>query len=142
MPGIKDWLRKAAGDLKLATKAVGDDETLDPAVYLTHQCVEKALKAFFVLFGKTIPRTHDLEVLLYDCAKIDQEFLLLQNECGFLSPYNIVVFTKDEFDKYVHDATSDTYEIKTKGKVLYARGVGTSDGLSSAVESDNPVVPA
>lgn len=61
---------------------------------------------------------------------------------GLRIPHNIVVFTKDEFDKYVHDATSDTYEIKTKGKVLYARGVGTSDGLSSAVESDDPVVPA
>lgn len=35
MPGIKDWLRKSLGDVKLATKAIGDDETLDPAIYLT-----------------------------------------------------------------------------------------------------------
>jgi HEPN domain-containing protein len=87
MPGTKDWLKKASSDLKLAKKAVGDDETLDPAVYLTHQCSEKSLKTFFVLVGKAIPRTHDLGVLLEGCASLDREFILLQNECKLLDPY-------------------------------------------------------
>jgi hypothetical protein len=43
MPGVKDWLKKSSGDLKLATKSLGDDETLDPAVYLTHQDLIDAL---------------------------------------------------------------------------------------------------
>jgi HEPN domain-containing protein len=87
MPGIKDWLKKSSGDLKLATKSIGDDETLDPAVYLTHQCAEKSLKTFFVFIGKTIPKTHDLGMLLDDCTKFDWEFMLLQNECKSLDPY-------------------------------------------------------
>ncbi len=49
------WLKDASGDLKLAKKAIEDDETLDPAVYLTHQYAEKSLKAFFVFIGKSIP---------------------------------------------------------------------------------------
>jgi len=40
---------------------------------------------------------------------------------GLGIPKNIVVFTKEEFDKYAHDPSSSTYEIKTRGKILYAR---------------------
>lgn len=87
MPEIKDWLKKSSGDLKLATKSVGDEETLDPAVYLTHQCAEKSLKTFFVFMGKTIPKTHDLSMLLDDCTRFDWEFMLLQKECMCLDPY-------------------------------------------------------
>jgi HEPN domain-containing protein len=87
MPGVKDWLRKSSADLKLATKSVGDDETLDPAVYLTHQCAEKSLKAFFVSLGKIIPKTHDLGVLFDDCTKLDVEFILIQKACKCLDPY-------------------------------------------------------
>jgi HEPN domain-containing protein len=87
MPGIKDWLRKSSADLKLATKSISDDETLDPAVYLTHQSAEKSLKTFFVFLGKTIPKTHDLGMLLDDCTKFDVEFVLLQKACKYLDPY-------------------------------------------------------
>lgn len=87
MPGVKDWINKALADLKLATKSVGDDETLDPAVYLTHQCAEKSLKTFLVFIGKKIPKTHDLSVLLEDCIKFDSAFVLLQRECKALDPY-------------------------------------------------------
>ena len=87
MPGLNDWLRKASGDLKLATKSIGDDETLDPAVYLTHQSAEKSLKTFFVFAGKTIPKTHDLGMLLDGCTIFDWEFMLLQHECKTLDLY-------------------------------------------------------
>lgn len=39
---------------------------------------------------------------------------------GLSIPKNVSVFTKDEFDKYSQDPTSSTFEIKTRGKVLYA----------------------
>lgn len=87
MPGIKDWLRKSSADLKLASKAVGDDETLDPAVYLTHQCAEKALKAFLIPTGTKITKTHYLGVLLDECAKFDAEFAWLKKKCQILDPY-------------------------------------------------------
>lgn len=87
MAGLKDWIRKASSDLKLATKSVGDDETLDPAVYLTHQCAEKSLKTFFVFTGNKIPKTHDLDILLDDCVRLDWTFMMLQTECKTLDPY-------------------------------------------------------
>ncbi|MFH1831671.1 MAG: nucleotidyltransferase domain-containing protein [bacterium] len=40
---------------------------------------------------------------------------------GLKIPKNVIVFTKEEFDKYAQDPSSSTYEIKTKGKVIYAR---------------------
>ncbi len=89
MPGFKDWLRKASGDLKLAMKSPGNDETLDSAIYLTHQCAEKSLKAFFVSKGMVIPRVHDLIVLLNHCVKLDKEFVLLQKACISLDSYGI-----------------------------------------------------
>lgn len=87
MPGIKDWLKKASSDLKLAKKSIGDDETLDPAVYLTHQCAEKSLKTFLVFVGEVIPKTHDLSLLLNGCIKVDSEFILIERECKALDLY-------------------------------------------------------
>ncbi len=98
MPGLKDWLRKAASDLKLASKAIGDDETLDPAVYLTHQSVEKSLKAFFIFTRRIVPKTHDLESLCADCIMLDNEFLLMQKDCILLNPYGFNArYPKDGF---------------------------------------------
>jgi len=37
-------------------------------------------------------------------------------------PKNVSVFTKQEFDTFSQDTTSLTYEIKTRGKKVYARG--------------------
>lgn len=36
-------------------------------------------------------------------------------------PKNVVVFTKQEFDMSCQDATSLTYEVKNRGKRVYAR---------------------
>ena len=37
-------------------------------------------------------------------------------------PTNIGIFTKQEFDTYSQDVNSLTYEVKNKGKIVYARG--------------------
>lgn len=36
-------------------------------------------------------------------------------------PTNVTVFTKQEFDKFSQDATSLSYEVKNRGKILYAQ---------------------
>lgn len=36
-------------------------------------------------------------------------------------PTNITIFTQQEFDTFTQDETSLTYEIKNRGKILYAR---------------------
>ncbi len=41
---------------------------------------------------------------------------------GLKIPKNVIVFTKQEFEKSAKDAMSLGYEVKKRGKVLYARG--------------------
>lgn len=36
-------------------------------------------------------------------------------------PKNVIVFTKQEFDTLSQDTTSLCYEVKSKGKIIYAR---------------------
>lgn len=40
---------------------------------------------------------------------------------SFKIPINVTVFTKQEFDKFSQDVTSLSYEVKNRGKILYAR---------------------
>ena len=40
---------------------------------------------------------------------------------GLEIPTNVIVFTKQEFDTFSKDATSLTYEVKSRGKIVYAR---------------------
>lgn len=87
MPGINDWLRKASADLKASKKLSDDNETFDCSVFHTHQCAEKALKAFIVSTHKPIPKTHDLRFLLEQCADVDSELMLLRHEGKILNTY-------------------------------------------------------
>jgi len=87
MPGVKDWLKKASSDLKASKKLSDDDETLDCSVFHTHQCAEKAFKAFIVLSQKAIPKTHDLSFLLARCMEINHELVLLLEESKKLDSF-------------------------------------------------------
>lgn len=40
---------------------------------------------------------------------------------GLEIPSNVIVFTKQEFDTFSQDVNSLTYEVKSKGKIVYAR---------------------
>lgn len=87
MPGHKDWLHKAASDLKAAKLLLVDDDTLPNAAYNTHQCAEKGLKGYLVFNHRQVHRTHDLELLLKLCAEIHPEFIMLKEDVKFLNPY-------------------------------------------------------
>ncbi len=100
MPGLSDWINKAAGDLKAARKLIkDDDDTLDSAAYFTQQSAEKALKTYLVFKRQPIPRTHDLEKLLVICIKHDSTFDRLREDTEILSPYAIYTrYPDDRFD--------------------------------------------
>ena len=84
----EEWLLKAKGDLLSSKKLVqGDDETLDSAVYHTQQCAEKALKSFLVYKKQKICRTHDLDLLVKICTKLDQDFEQLVEIVEMLNPF-------------------------------------------------------
>lgn len=87
MPGVKDWLKKASSDLTASKKLSDDNETFDCSVFHTHQCAEKAFKAFIVSTQQAIPKTHDLKFLLERCAEFNQELIILKEECKDLNSY-------------------------------------------------------
>jgi len=87
MPGVSDWLKKASNDLKASKKLSDDHETFDCAVFHTHQCAEKAFKAFIVPTKQPIPKTHDLKLLLEYCVKADAEFVLFREDSRSLDAY-------------------------------------------------------
>ena len=87
MPGHRDWLNKAQGELKAAGILVHEHDILDIVAFHTHQCAEKALKGYLMFKQKTIPKTHILEDLLEVCFSVDQSFDVLLRNAIVLDPY-------------------------------------------------------
>lgn len=54
------WLKQARHDLEMAEKNI-DIEGYDVASFLSHQAVEKLLKAIIILEGKNPPKSHYLD---------------------------------------------------------------------------------
>ncbi len=86
----EEWLLISSEELKLAKKAIqSDDIIVIPTVFLTQQAAEKALKAYLVIHGCEIEKTHNLLDLLRSCIKVNQEFQSLLDEALNLNPYAI-----------------------------------------------------
>ena len=100
MPGPKDWIIKASGDLRAARKLIKDDDyTLDMAAYATQQVAEKALKAFLMHKQKPLFKTHDLIKLLEACVESDTTFEALREYAFNLNPYAIQTrYPDDRFE--------------------------------------------
>ena len=63
-------------------------------------------------------------LIIVDASKeriIKRGYLAFEALLGLRIPKNVFVLTKKEFDSYAENHKSTTYEMKTKGKVLYAR---------------------
>lgn len=65
--------------------------------YLSHQRVEKFLKAFLAYHSVNPPKTHDLERLIALCIAIDPSFDQLLEDAKILRPYAIDIrYTSDK----------------------------------------------
>jgi HEPN domain-containing protein len=85
---VVQWLRHAERDLALAewaTKAPFD--TLGEVLFHSQQAVEKALKCYLISRRHPFPKTHDLDLLLSQCAGYDRGFAQLDEATSFLKPY-------------------------------------------------------
>ena len=58
----KKWLKQALHDLDMAEKNI-TIEGYDVTAFLTHQALEKLLKALFILRGQKVPRIHYIDEL-------------------------------------------------------------------------------
>lgn len=74
---IENWLKKAENDLKIVKHELelSEDEIVkDAACFHCQQAVEKYLKAYLIFHKIDFPRTHNIEYLIEQAAKIDNDF--------------------------------------------------------------------
>ena len=89
----QEWFRKAEHDLAYLTVAPldMDDPPTDTTCRIAHMSVEYVLKAYLMLNKSRIPKSHDLVMILDECAVIhnDTDFETLRADCQTLSTYRI-----------------------------------------------------
>jgi HEPN domain-containing protein len=93
---LQGWLRKAANDMKIATREMeAPDPASDAVCFHFQQAVEKWLKSWLIWHDVAYPTTHNIEVLLVACEKIDKDFHLLR-EVEALTPYAVEIRYADD----------------------------------------------
>jgi HEPN domain-containing protein len=70
----------------------------DTVCFHMQHCVEKYLKAFLVINGTEIPRTHNIALILQKCIEIEERFTVLKAlEPGVLTAYAVQTRYPDDF---------------------------------------------
>ncbi len=88
MKEVEYWIHRAKSDLESAKKLLsGNDPIADTAIYHTQQSAEKILKAFLCDRDKSIPKTHDVELLVELATDIENQFSQLIEYAECLTPY-------------------------------------------------------
>ena len=116
MRSYEAWIYKAENDLKSAKKLLaGDDPIMDTSIYHTQQCAEKALKGYLAFKSQPLKKSHDIELLVEFCSKIDIEFETLYVFSENLNPYATAfrypdIYLEPDFDE-VNEAIEMAREI-------------------------------
>lgn len=72
---VKSWIARAENDLKIGIdEMMTENPATDAICFHMQQCVEKYLKAFLILNGKEISKTHNIGVVIEVCSEIDSKF--------------------------------------------------------------------
>lgn len=72
---VLKWIERAKEDLQLVENEMKMDEPLYNTIsFHIQQFVEKYLKAFLISRGILPDRTHNIDLLLFECKGIDSEF--------------------------------------------------------------------
>ena len=85
-----EWIKFADMDLTTARHL---HETMNPVpleivCYHCQQSAEKTIKAFLIYSGAKPLKTHDLELLRFECEEFDKSFAEIANECVRLNDYS------------------------------------------------------
>lgn len=86
----REWVRKAEADWTAAERLAGSKPPLHDAVcFHAQQSAEKYCKALLQEFAITIPRTHDLELLLTLVLPGTPELAVLRRRMAILSQFAV-----------------------------------------------------
>ena len=116
---VKDWLIKAESDFRVIEHELKlpDDEIVKDAVcFHCQQAVEKYLKAFLIHHKIHYEKTHNIEYLLVECGKIDDDFKDI--EVKDISRFAVIIRYAEDFYipdmeevKFYHDLTKRIKEM-------------------------------
>jgi len=84
----REWARFAEDDLRSA-KVLLEEGIFNEVCFHSQQCAEKILKAFLVLNGAFVPKTHRLVDILGECIKANAELENVRHDCLVLDQFYI-----------------------------------------------------
>jgi HEPN domain-containing protein len=85
---VHDLLIRASHDLKAArTLAATPDPLLDVAIYHCQQAAEKSVKGWLQSQDNPFPKTHDIEELAAQAARLNSDFSQFLKAAALLTPY-------------------------------------------------------
>lgn len=85
---IKYWLNFAREDLKAAMISL-DANLPNIVCFHSQQAVEKTLKAFYLFYFDSVPKTHDLEAIANKLKKKEQEVLQFEEKIRYLNKFYV-----------------------------------------------------
>lgn len=103
------WLERGLSDIRYLRIAYESSlEGLENHFcYNAHQAAEKLLKSVLVKFENSVPRTHDLLLLLKNCSAYDASLISLTDASNVLNAYSIAARYPNDFEdsRSIQDAT-------------------------------------
>lgn len=112
---LKNWLFRANEDIAVIKYLSKSELESYQSTICMHaqQAVEKFLKAFLVYHNIDFPRTHDVDVLLKQCQKIDTKDFII--DLGSLAVFGLKLRYPDDF--YIPDKNETIQNIATALKI-------------------------
>lgn len=96
---LRQWLRKADGDLRVAERLADAPEDYDAVAFHCQQAAEKYLKARLAVTGEEPPRTHDLRRLLLTLQHVESFTATEVAMADLLTPFGVSIRYPGENDE-------------------------------------------
>ena len=96
---LRQWLRKADGDLRVAERLADAPEDYDAVAFHCQQAAEKYLKARLAVTGEDPPRTHDLRRLFLALQPVEVFTVAEAAMADLLSPFGVSIRYPGEADE-------------------------------------------
>ena len=94
---VRNWLRKAARDVRAAESLIDDEDMAEVVAFHAQQAVEKAMKGVAAFLGvQEIPRTHNLEELAHLVARAGGHLPASEDELEAFEPFAVSVRYDEE----------------------------------------------
>ena len=97
---LRQWLRKADGDLRAAERLADAPEDYDVVAYHCQQAAEKYLKARLAVTGNDPPRTHDLLRLMSLLQAVETFSASETDMAKLLTPFGVAIrYPGEDYDE-------------------------------------------